>query len=101
MSKLRSISTGKPIRSQTSDSSLDKVPSLIVEFLPETIPDNGEAWEKFTEEFIYKSLYDDYKMNENHLRETYTDYLDQIKKLQEIRDVVEERRADLTEVSLK
>lgn len=70
------------------------------DFVPENVPDNAEVWEKYCNEPSYKIMYEDYRTNEIFLRDTYHDYLAQIKKLQELRDNVEDRKNDLREVSL-
>lgn len=87
-------------KSHESDSSTEKAPYILTDFIPEIIPDNEEVWRKYSQMTDYKTLHDEFKMTEDHLRITYGEYLDQMRKLQEIRDIVDDRRNDLREVSL-
>lgn len=94
----RGRSVSKPSKSIASDASIERFDSML-ECIPETIPDSTDIWEKYLDEPMYRSLNEDHRLNEIMLRDSYKEYLDRINKLQDLRDIVEERRNDLTEVS--
>lgn len=68
--------------------------------MPDNIPENSDVWEKYSEEPNYKSMYGDYKMYSDHLKKTYTEYLEHLKQLQEVRDLVQDRKNDLREAKM-
>ncbi|XP_076265277.1 uncharacterized protein LOC143199378 [Rhynchophorus ferrugineus] len=54
--------------------------------IPQILPERKELWTQFTEQVTYETIVDEYKRNENSLRDQYKVYLDEISVLNKNKD---------------
>lgn len=66
--------------------------------IPDNVPEKQEMWKRFTCSSKYKERLEEYKENEAEVKISFTNYLREIKKMQNCRDAVEKCCTDLLSV---
>lgn len=87
-------------RRKSSASESCKRDSISMNILPDNLPENEDVWRQYSEESRFKTILNNYKINEDEIVNKYSTYLDSIKTLNVLRNNIEMKRNELLEVLL-
>ncbi|CAH1156018.1 unnamed protein product [Phaedon cochleariae] len=68
-----------------------------VVLVPDAVPENQEAWAAYQNEQAYKNTLEEYRANEGRIIDEYSEYLEELKRLQNIKEELENMKFEITE----